>query len=70
VSITLPPGSPVSGAAVSQSWAIDRLEEKRVANQWDPVAKPINPITLLAWQAGVPMFRTNMAQTQVHSESW
>jgi threonine/homoserine/homoserine lactone efflux protein len=46
---------------------MSQLQLQQQAGLWDPTAQPINPLTLLAWQAGVPMFRTDMSQTVVRS---
>jgi hypothetical protein len=65
VAIDLPPNSTRSGPAVNSSWAISQLNQSAFAGVWDVSTQPINPITLMAWAAGVSLFRTDMGQTMV-----
>jgi hypothetical protein len=51
--------------AVNESWARSQLADKQTAGLWTPASKPINPLTEMAWQAGLPLFRTDMSQTTV-----
>jgi hypothetical protein len=51
--------------AVNESWARSQLAIKQAAGTWNPATKPINPLTEMAWQAGLPLYRTDMFQTTV-----